>query len=171
MDIQKTPVLSSGQMKTIGFLILIVVIIYALYVILERMGLIRTKAQKDMAAAKDKASMAATQAEKTIQNTTVLNPNYHLQPSVPEENLLSDMLADSLTDKLQSSMSKFLGIITSSVSEALAVIAQLTHKAQMSQIASLYNIKFGRSLSSDLSDWFTDNDLVRINAAIAAIPD
>jgi hypothetical protein len=172
MTTKNIPSVSGGQMKTIAFIIVLIIIGYAAYVILQRLGLIRSAGEKSAAKEKDKTTAEKAVIEKTILTSDLLNPNYQNTSGVNQNNLLSDALAESLANKLQASMGKIpiLGIITSNVNDAIGVIQQLWYAPQVSQLADKFYTIFGLSLAATLQEYFSKEDLIKIYDTINKLP-
>jgi hypothetical protein len=172
MTTKNIPSVNTGQMKTIAFVITIIIIGYAAYVILQRLGLIRSKGEKSAAKEKDKTTAEKAVIEKTILTSDLLNPNYQNTSGVRQVDLLSDLLAEKYARKIHDAMGKIpiLNIITSNVNDAIGVIQQLYYAPQISQIAEkFYNI-YGLSFASTLQDYFSKEDLIKIYDTINKLP-
>lgn len=166
----KAPELDNAQIKTIAFIIISIIVLYIVYVLLKRVGLIRTSKQKEVAKIKDEQNKEKAEIEKQLLNADLLNPNFQNSSSVDQNLLLSDAAANNYASTLHDSMRKFLGIIMSNANEAIGVFQELTYAPQVSQIAQAFEDQYGLSLSSTIQDYFSKADLINIYSIINKIP-
>jgi|GEM_PF-1960050 hypothetical protein len=173
MTAKNIPEVSGGQMKTIGFLIVVIIVIYAAITIMKRFGLWRTSAERAEAQKKSEQSVATKEAANVMNVSKIFDPvtwskDSKGRPSIAKL-LLSGALAKSYAQKIQ----KNLGTSWYQYSNETAiynVFRSLTNQIQVSQIAFAYQALTSHDFAGDLNNGLTNAKLNVINNIIATKP-
>ena len=145
------------------YAIISVVVIVLLVAIMRRVGLIRTKDQKQTDKEKREAKQEKKNIEKILTKSELFNPNTYLE--FPDQYLLNESQVEDRAKQLKGAM----GFFNDDESEIYAVFRSLNDKAQVSQLAAKYYELYQKDLLGDLDDHLNKDELVTVYNIIKAI--
>jgi|WetSurMetagenome_2_1015567.scaffolds.fasta_scaffold02016_7 hypothetical protein len=184
MDTKKIPEVSGGQMKTILFLIVIVIIIYLAVTLAKRFGLFRTGSERN--AAKEKAEIEsktkikeATQKAEKSQIKTTLNTSKIFDPTTWSKDskakpsvaalLLGTNTARGYANQIYSNLGQ--GILEYDNEEAIySVFRSLPNQINVSQLSFFYKANHKSDLAGDLINRLNKGELQTIYDIIKSKP-
>lgn len=118
------------------------------------------------------AEEAKTEEAKTLPVTqSALSPTFYKQQKQPYLLISSAWLNRNLP--ILGEIFKFISLTTVSqndFSEFIGILQQLSSKTQVSYLAEAYQIKYGKSLASDIVKRFNDSERQQINNLINKLP-
>jgi hypothetical protein len=156
----KAPDLKAGQMITIAYIIGILIVLYIIYLVLEKVGLIKTSAQNKAAA--DKAAAVGTfPTLKVFDLDYLTNASYNPMPSD---------VAESDCTAIHDSIYGFFTINTD-FNRINSTFGSLSSKDNVAELALIYSTKYsGRDMRADLLNNLNDAHILALTDIINGLP-
>jgi hypothetical protein len=151
----KIPELSYGEMKTLGFVVLIIIIIVAAFSIMKRLGIIKSSEAKKLDVANE-----------TLTNSQLFDPKQW--NNVSETRLLSEQDAKDYAKRIYDCFPTWYAWETE-VNEIFSIFKELTDNIQVSQIAFYYLSEYESDLAADLSNHLNKSEANTLNTILNAI--
>lgn len=151
------PNLKGGQMVTLAYIIGILVLLFIVYRILGKVGLVTTREKKRTEAEK-------TEAVSNLRTDEYFNPLYYKGKSYKS---VGQALGEKYAGDLRIAMSG------AGTDEELinATFGKLYNKVNVSEVAAYYYLKTkGRDLQADLLNELSDKEIVELMNIINALP-
>jgi hypothetical protein len=152
----KVPELKGGQMLTIAYVIGIIVILFIVYKLLQKVGIIKTAAARKLETDK----VVSTEAVRT---SDIFDPTYfakvnHTTIGLSKANMYAEELHNAMvgwgTDE-----------------EAIyATFGKLYNKVNVSEVAAAYQVNYSQDLQSDLLNELSEKELVPLWDIINKLP-
>lgn len=149
----KVPELKGGQMLTLAYIIAILVILFIVYKVIGKLGLVDTKEDKK----KDEAAAA-------LRTSNYFDPLY-LKGNTSYK-ALGKTKATFYAGELRSSIKGW----GTDEEKIYSVFGKLNSKENISEIALYYEHDFNRSLQSDLLNELNDKEMLILNNIINKLP-
>lgn len=152
----KIPEVKGGQFMTVLYGIAILVILFVVYQVLAKIGLIKTRAKKKAEAAKEEASTELRTSEFFDPMILEQYPNY-----VPLKNQARDWAA-----QLYNAMHK-LGTDEEAI---YSVFGRLRNKLNIAEISLNYRLAWRRDLLTEILNELTEKEQVNLWTIISKLP-
>lgn len=140
-----------------------VVVLVLLFSLMKKLGLIKTKAQREATQAKQETRIEKQQIKDLLSDLDWFKPT--VWQTVPAQRLYTSAYARSLADKIKNAF----GLLNDKETEIYGVFRSLKDRANVSQIAFAYLAKYNKDLLGELSDRLNKSELQVIYNIINAI--
>jgi hypothetical protein len=154
----KVPSLKGEQMITILYLIGIVVILFVIYKVLAKVGIVTTQAEK-------KLEIAKTEAVETLRTSKYFDPL--LLKSYPSYKGLGATVANRAANDLHKAINYVFGTNEEAI---YTVFGQLKNKLNISDIALHYKVAYNSDLRTDLLNDLSDDESNTLVSIINKLP-
>jgi len=143
--------------QILTYLLPVVVVLYIVNVVLKRLGLIRTSAQK-------RDSKAITQGVKNITMSEYFNPLLHLNTSNFQR------LPDDLVNSYAASIRKAIRFWGTNEALLFSTFRRFYNKYNISQVADRYLQRYNDDMRSDIINDLSKKDLATLDNIINSLP-
>lgn len=135
----------------------IIIILFVIFLLLKRFGLIRTREQRKAAKEKKQQKIERKAIDTTITKEQYFKPTYWRKVSA--NRLLPEKTARTYATNLRSALKKFGQIQATKV---MAIFNTLTDKAQVSQLSFYYQANYERDMVTDLINNLKKAELLKL---------
>lgn len=146
------PELKTGQMITIAYIIGIVIILYVIYKVLGKIGLVQTKESKE----KDKA-------------TSEILTNDYFSAEYALKRYYKSLGKDKALEYAETIRKALKGFGTDE-NQLFITFGKLYSKCNIAEIATIYNKKYGRDLQADIANELSAKEKVQLLNIINSLP-
>ena len=153
----KVPDLKGGQMLTIAYIIGILVILFIVYKVLGKIGLVKTVAAKKEEAAEEAAA-------------TSIRAMKQFQPLYLKDKLATYKTLGSTAKFYAAQLMKALSGFGTDEETVYSVFGKLQSKDNIAEVAAYYLQDYNRSLQSDLLNELDDSELLTLTKIINKLP-
>lgn len=151
------PTLKGGQMTTIAYIIGILVLLFIIYRILGKIGLVQTKEKQRKEAEK-------TEAMTELRNDDYFNPLYYKGKTYKH-------LGEALGQKYAGDLNIAMRGAGTDEELIMVTFGKLYNKVNVSEVAAHYYLKTkGRDLQTDLLNELSEKEVVQLMNIINSLP-
>jgi hypothetical protein len=158
----QVPELKAGQMITLAYIIGIVIVIFIIYKVLQKVGLIKTSAEID-------AAKAYTTSLSNLRTDTHFDPAF----LTDNQNIAYKPIGDAsqgYAEDIHDSIYGFLQIGTNA-EKIFSTFSKCFNKFNISEIAGAYLKEYDRDMRSDLLNNLSDDHVTTLNDIIGKLPE
>lgn len=152
----KTPDLKSGQMITIAYLVGLLVVLFIVYKLLIKVGLIKSPAKK-------RAQAEAEAAVEMLRTDDYFSPDYYKGRQFKS---LGSNQANLFAQQIRKALRGF----GTNEEELYTTFSKLYNKCNVSEVAESYQLQYKNNLQADLLNDLNDKEVAELMNIINGLP-
>ena len=154
----KVPDLKQGQMITLAYIIGMLIVLFIVYKILAAVGLIKTAKKKRAEAEKEAA-------------VEMLRTDEYWKPEYWRTHPHKKMSGTIIGQYMQDIYGSIYNRLNTNSEKIFSTFGKLYNKANISELAEVYNIQYGRDLQASLLNNLNKTHIAELMNIINSLPD